>query len=258
MKIIYITLAALLFTGNILSAQSVHFTTSGTIAYEKSINMFTLIKKLYGKDMDGVDEQAFEQYKKTQPQFKVLKSTLTFNDDKTLFTPIAAETVSSGWFSLSMTDQNSIVYTDVAAHTTTAQKADYEQTFLVKDSLRKIKWKITDETRDIAGYPCRRANGLILDSVYVVAFYTDKIPVSGGPESFSGLPGMILEVALPHENISWRATKVTDMVVQPSSIIPPKKGKAVNAKQLYDTLMGVFKNNGDASQINFVMKQYMF
>jgi len=32
-------------------------------------------------------------------------------------------------------------------------------------------------------------------SIDVVAFYTDDIPVSGGPESFDGLTGMILQVA---------------------------------------------------------------
>ncbi len=57
----------------------------------------------------------------------------------------------------------------------------------MQDSTRKITWKITDEMREIAGFSCRRANAIMLDSIYVVAFYTDQIPVSGGPESFSGL-----------------------------------------------------------------------
>ena len=49
----------------------------------------------------------------------------------------------------------------------------------------------------------------MLDSIYIVAFFAEKKSVSGGPESFSGLPGMILELALPHDNIIWRATKVS-------------------------------------------------
>jgi GLPGLI family protein len=32
-------------------------------------------------------------------------------------------------------------------------------------------------------------------SINVVTSYTDDIPVSGGPESFNGLTGMILQVA---------------------------------------------------------------
>jgi GLPGLI family protein len=256
-KTILITIAALLFTGNILFAQNARFTTSGTIEFEKSVNTFAIIKRMYGDDMQGFLQQAFDQYKKTQPQFKVLKSTLTFSGDKTLFTPIPPENTTGTFFNLQMLDQNNTVYDDMATHTSTTQKLVFEQTFLVKDTLRKIKWKITDETRDIAGYPCRRANGLLMDSIYVVAFYTDKIPVSGGPESFSGLPGMILQVALPHENISWLAVKVTDVPVASGSIVPPKKGKPIDNKQLFDTLQSVFKNRGNATQVNFIMKSYL-
>lgn len=112
---------------------------------------------------------------------------------------------------------------------------------MLTDSLRKIRWKITDETREVAGYQCRRANALILDSVYVVAFYTDEIHVSGGPELFSGLPGMILEVALPHDNVIWRATKVTiNNGIAPLS--PPAKGRSITFDELETTIISLFKN----------------
>jgi GLPGLI family protein len=249
---------ALLFSGNLLLAQNAHFATSGTIQYEKSANTFAIIKRLYGDDLNsGFFAQAYEQYKKTQPQFKVLKSTLTFDDNKTLFTPLPPEVTPANFFNIPSTEQNNTVYTDLGAHAVTAQKVVFEETFLVKDSIRKIKWKITDETREIAGYTCRRANGLMMDSIYVVAFFANQIPISGGPESFGGLPGMILEVALPHENLIWRATKVTEAASPEVSIAPPKKGKAVNNKQLFETLKDVFKNRGDARQINFYMKSYL-
>jgi GLPGLI family protein len=258
MKTLAATLVIFIFAANILLAQNARFITSGTIDYEKSVNMYALIKKMYVDNMEEYYQKALDDYKKSHPQFKVLRSKLTFNSDKTLFTPIAPDTVASGWFTLPMTDQNNIVYTDLRAHATTAQKNVFDQTFLVKDSLRKIKWKITGETRDILGFSCRRANGLILDSVYLVAFFAEKIPVSGGPESFSGLLGMILELALPHENMIWRATKIIDTTVPATTIAPPKKGKVINNKQLYDTLRGIFKNYGHSAQLNFVMRQYMF
>jgi GLPGLI family protein len=64
-----------------------------------------------------------------------------------------------------------------------------------------------------------------MDSIYVVAFYTDQIPVSGGPESFTGLPGMILGVALPYEHITWFATKVSEIPVDPKSLTLPATKK---------------------------------
>lgn len=258
MKTTLITLAALLITSNILFAQNARFTTSGSIEFERSVNTYAIIKKMYAGEMDGFTQQAFDQYKKTQPQFRTLKSTLTFSGDKTLFTPVAPENAAPSFFYIPMTDQSNIVYSDMGTNMSTVQKVVFEQTFLVKDTVRKIKWKITDETRDIAGYPCRRANGIMMDSVYIVAFYTDKIPLSGGPESFSGLPGMILQVALPHENVIWRATKVNDTFAVPeTSIVAPKKGKVLSSKELYGTLQSVFKGRGDAAQINYIIKAYL-
>ncbi len=258
MKMKLIATAVLLFTCNMLFAQNAHFTTSGTIEFEKTANTYALVKKLYNKNMDdGIMQQAFDQYKKTQPQFKVLKSTLTFGNNKTLFTPIKSESASASFFLIPMADQNNIVYSDISAKSSTCQRTVFDQAFLVKDSLRKIKWKITDENREIAGYNCRRANGLMMDSIYVVAFYTDKIPVSGGPESFSGLPGMILEVALPHENVIWRATKVTEADIPESTIAAPKKGKVLDNKQLFQTLQSQLKGRGDAAQIDLILRWYL-
>jgi GLPGLI family protein len=127
--------------------------------------------------------------------------------------------------------QMNTVYTDLSANTRTIQKDINDEQFMLKDSLSKIKWRITGATQDILGYTCREAHGVMLDSVYIVAFFTDKIWVGGGPESFSGLPGMILKLVLPHEHISWTATKVTEEVPA-TAIEPPKKGKPITNTQL--------------------------
>jgi len=243
------TLWLLIFSIKPVFAQHARFATEGIIEFEKSVNMHAQIKKYINKDNEAYYIPAFEQYKKTKPQFRALKSTLTFSKDKTLFSPAPADESDRGWFSdIPATTQNNIIYTDLSTNTSIVQKTVFEETFLVRDSTRKINWKITSETRDIAGYSCRRANAIIMDSIYVVAFYTDEIPVSGGPESFTGLPGMILGVALPHENMSWFAKLVTDKSLPSGTLIAPKKGKATNNKGLLDTLMKVMKNWGSYAQ----------
>ncbi len=230
-------------------AQNAHFTNSGVIEYEKSVNMFALLKKQVDQYKDDTWlEQAYDSYRKNQPQFKKLKSTLSFADDKAQFVPVEAEESRMFFSNNAMVNQNNTIFTDYSTGTFINQKSVFEETFLVKDSTRKIKWKITDETRDIAGYTCRRANAIILDSVYVVAFYTERIPTPGGPESFSGLPGMILGVALPHENISWFATKVTEKVVDAKALTPPKKGKPTDNKGLLKTLNSAMKDWGNWGQ----------
>jgi len=240
MKNILLTIFCL-FVTTALMAQHAHFTTSGTIEYTKRINMYTVLKNEM-EDDDSFGKIFFEAYQKANPQFKEVKATLTFADNKTLFTP--APNDENRNMGSTFSDQINNVYTDLNTHSNVIHKVIFDDEFLVRDSVRKIKWKITDETRQIAGYTCRRANGLIMDSVYVVAFYTNQIPVPGGPESFTGLPGMILQVAAPHENITWMATKVSDIQVPPQTIIPPKKGKVVNRKQLYDQLKSVMKSWG--------------
>ena len=89
-----------------------------------------------------------------------------------------------------------------------SEKKIYENSYFIKEKIPQIQWKWTDETRDIAGFQCRRANALILDSVYVVAFYTNQITTEGGPESFTGLPGMILGIAIPQLHTTWFAKSV--------------------------------------------------
>src|SRR6185312_4595699 len=230
MKFLSITLLSALLLGITSAfAQNAHFTNSGVIEYEKSVNMFALLKKQVDefKD-DSWLEQAYESYRKNQPQFKKLKSTLSFSDGRSEFVPAEPEESRMFFSNNAMVNQNNTIFTDFNSGTFISQKSVFEETFLVKDSTRKINWKITDETREIAGFMCRRANALILDSVYVVAFYTERIPTPSGPESFTGLPGMILGVALPHENITWFATKVTDMNIPDGKVVAPIKGKAVN------------------------------
>jgi GLPGLI family protein len=44
---------------------------------------------------------------------------------------------------------------------------------------------------------------------------------------------MILQVALPHENVIWTAKKVTIDPVPITAIVPPKKGKKMTREQLF-------------------------
>lgn len=235
MKLQFILFASLILYIPTLFAQNARFTNSGVIEFEKSINQHAAIKKMMDRSGSRMGD-SFDDYKKSIPQFKLLKSTLSFSDNKTLFKPMAETGNGMDMFGAPGGEQANITYTDLSTSTFTTEKVFFEETFLVKDSTRKINWKLTSEMRDIAGYECRRANAVIMDSLYVVAFYTDKIPVSGGPESFCGLPGMILGIALPHENITWFAKSVTDKPLPLGEIKPPAKGKPTDNKGLAETV----------------------
>lgn len=245
-----ITVTCLLLITKISLAQNARFATQGVIEFEKRVNMYALIKDQVKRNPDrSYYVQAQEDYQKKNPQFKILKSSLTFSKDKTLYKPTSEELITNSFFDFESSNQNNIIATNTSTSTSVAQKTVFDETYLLSDSTRKINWKITNEFRNIAGYDCRRANALIMDSVYVVAFYTDEIPISGGPESFTGLPGMILGVALPYEHITWFATAVTDApVTDEKQLKAPTKGKPVNGKQLTAILKSATKDWGEWAQ----------
>lgn len=214
--------------------QNVNFITAGQIIFEKSVNTYPIIKReLNESKLILIEQQRYEQYKKSEPQFKVLESKLSFSNNKLSFSP-EFDNRNDLLTANPAVEQINIVYTDLEAGLRISQKTLFGSKFLIKDEVKKIEWKITDEVREISGYLCRRANAIIMDSVYVVAFYTDEILPSGGPESFNGLPGMILGLVLPHESMSWFAKSVIPST--PMEISPPTKGKKLESKDFLNTI----------------------
>lgn len=227
-------------------SQGARFVTEGTIEFEKTINTHSQLRRML-KEQNNNEyfEQYFEHYKKNESQFQVVTSTLSFSKDKALFLPSKVDkTLPNGMTVLPETQQYNIIYSDLAKRNQVVQKSAIDETFLFTTTKPDIKWKITGELREIAGYECRRANAIIMDSIYVVAFYTDQIPVTSGPESFSGLPGMILGVALPHQNITWFAKEVIDKPVSVGTIQPPTKGKAMPYEEMKKKLQPAVQSFG--------------
>ncbi len=87
-----------------------------------------------------------------------------------------------------------------------------------------------------------------MDSVFVVAFYTDEITVPGGPESFSGLPGTILGLVINRVHTTWYATKVEVNSVDEKDIVPPQKGEKTNEEHLKEALKKAMSDWGEYGQ----------
>jgi len=255
MKTIYLLVIASLLGYGAAFSQTPAFSEPFTIEYQRTVNTYAIIKKMLGKDPMALDAEKFELYKKTQPQFKVLKSTYTYQNGKSLFTPAAADISVRPLFDIPFAEQHNVVYTDFSNKKLVSQKDISGDFLLLTDTMRNIRWKITDETRDVMGYQCRRANGLVLDSIYVVAFYTDDIHVSGGPELFSGLPGMILELALPHDNVIWKAIKITPGAPA-TPVNSPRQGTLVDYKRL-EQLFKARARGKTVPEVNLFIKDWM-
>ena len=232
-----------------LFAQQV-FVSKGKIEFEKKENVYKAVDMMLADWGDDDQEKEIwqDRIKKGMQQFSVNYFDLYFTQTKSLFKPGRENFNQKGdsWFQSPANDN--VVCTDLTNGNYTAQKNIFGSLFLIQDSARPVQWRITDETRDIAGFTCRKAVGRLLDSVYVVAFYTDQILATGGPESFHGLPGMILGIAIPRLNTTWFATKLEVTPVTDAELTVPTKGKKQTEAGFTKTLQDLMKDWGKSSK----------
>ncbi|MBN9298301.1 MAG: GLPGLI family protein [Filimonas sp.] len=247
MKKLFLYILPVFFAGAVSAQQT--FIAKGKIEFEKKISIHKALDAIVGDD-EG-EATWIAQLKKSLPAYKNVYFDLYFSGDKTLYQPGREDNApqkTPDW-ALGPANDN-IIYSDLSKGESISQKTVYEATYLIQDSIRNIKWRITPDTRTIAGLECRKAVGVIMDSVYVIAFYSEQILTTGGPESFSGLPGMILGVAIPRINTTWFATKLELQEVKPEQLVAPKKGKKTDNKTLLTQLNASTKDWGKNGKRN--------
>jgi len=214
------------------------FIFEGKIEYERKINVHRQV------DEEEQRSDWFKDLVKTQPPFHTTTFSLQFNNEKTIYKLVGESPKIPIWWILGPAKENNVI-TDFEHNTRQSFKSIFDDNFLISDSLDNIDWRMSDEMRTIAGMECRKAVGRICDSVYVVAFYTDEIPVSGGPESFHGLPGMILGLAIPRLHTTWFATKIQLAApVAKDFEIPIRGTTKTNEAKLKSTLKSSLKDWG--------------
>lgn len=111
----------------------------------------------------------------------------------------------------------------------TSKKAN-KKDYLICDALEKFNWNITSETKTILGYSCTKATSA---SGALMVWFTPGIPTNQGPENYTGLPGLILEVISEKKLIS--CVKINLLPPGKVQIKAPLNGIKVNQKQ-FDTL----------------------
>lgn len=236
----YLTICLTIALMYFLQAQP-QFILTGKVEYEKKVNMH---KKM------GNSSWA-DEMKGKYPQFRTTYFDLLFNDKESLYK--AGREVEDKYRAMwgeSLLDD--IIYNNYDSIKTITQKQVFEKTYLLQDSLMNIEWKITNETRTIAGFNCRKAVGRFMDTIYAVAFYTDEIIVPAGPEVYTGLPGLILGVALPRLNTTWFATKLELKESGSKDFAIPAKGKKINRKEMFKTIISATKDWGEEASKQFL------
>lgn len=201
------------------------FIDKGEIIYEVKTN----IQKTIGNGIWA------ENMKANLPQFQTTYYTLTFANNSSIYQFTKHEENSKVPQYMKEGQEKTRWYMDLNNGILQQNKDMFGTKFDIADSLVNIKWRYTDEIREIAGFNCRKAVGIIMDSVYVFAFYTDEILYSGGPCSINGLPGAILAMTIPRLYTSWMATGVN--VVYTVAPAPLKLGKKTYTQKEFAKLL---------------------
>jgi GLPGLI family protein len=166
-----------------------------------------------------------------------------------------------------MPGSDDITYHNIAEGKKVEQKELGGKNFIIADSIKKLSWKVAGETKQILGYNCMKAtsqrtqesmrmtmdNGeakreKVIDTLNIVAWFTNEIPGSFGPEMYQGqLPGTILEIDVNNGRNVFKALEVapkTDV----SKIKEPTKGKKATAEEFAKEREKLFQemqqNNG--------------
>ncbi|QIL41718.1 GLPGLI family protein [Pedobacter sp. HDW13] len=234
MKNAFLTLIMIL-TVVLVKAQTV-FIQSAKITFEKKIN-----QKQQLADNDWISDDAKDKMSK----YRTSNWEYHFNDSTSIYRSKPKETLNDSQFFFFSGENTSEIFTDFSKKSRVLRKPINGEDFILKDTIPHLKWKIMHDVRKIAGYECRKAIAIINDTVSVVAFYTDEILLHGGPEGFTGLPGMILGLAIPRYNTTWFATKIEAKNVQILAIAAPTKGKKTDNEKDFKKLIDLYTRYDD-------------
>ena len=184
------------------------------------------------------------------PEFRTHQSELLFNANASLYRNVEEEEdddVNSGGGGIVMKIQRpeTIFYRDFSAK----RKVDFREfmgkNYLIEDTLAGGNWKMTGETKKVLGYNCMSAT--TSDTVRkreITAWFTSDLPLASGPQTFSQLPGMILEVDINNGEIVLAAKKVEFKKLKKGELEAPKKGEKITDAEFQKKMADFLRENG--------------
>lgn len=210
--------ACLLFTAGMVQAQQ----KEGKVAYERVSQMIARF------NINGVDQE--------MPKTRKDNLEVIFGSGTSLWRTVEKDEdndVSGGdgvQIRMIVAGNNDVLFTNFETGKRTEKREFMDKIFIVDDSVAKLKWKMTGETKTILGHTCMKAttekvtmqmrmnidNGVmekkeIQDTTVIVAWFTNDIPVPAGPGEYQGqLPGLILEMDINNGKQIYKATSISE------------------------------------------------
>ncbi|MEM8523292.1 MAG: GLPGLI family protein [Bacteroidota bacterium] len=189
-----------------------------------------------------------EQLEKMMPSERIQEYHLLFNENASVYEAITnvpdeeainhtEEEGKTIQIKMIRAMDGNITYHDIKNKSIVIQQGFMGKTFLIQDEAKKYAWKLSNESKEIAGYACRKAT-LEEENRKVEAWFTTAIPVASGPYDFYQLPGMILGLHVKSENNErWLIAKEVQLEsLEKDAIAAPTKGKKVS-RAAYDKIV---------------------
>ena len=122
-------------------------------------------------------------------------------------------------------------YVDLEAGTMVEARRFLGRTFRVARERPTLEWQLTADQAEHLGYMVIKATAQQDSATTIEAWFTPQIPVSGGPASYGGLPGMILVLSVNSGQVQYQATDVAMGEVEEGLIGPPREGDEVSSEE---------------------------
>lgn len=125
---------------------------------------------------------------------------------------------------------NDVLYTNLETKKKTEKRELFDKSFIIDDTIKSLKWKMSGETKTILNHTCMKAVATqirqstrmtmedgkmerkdVTDTLPIVAWFTAAIPVSTGPGEYQGqLPGLVLEMDINNGKQTYKATAISE------------------------------------------------
>lgn len=121
------------------------------------------------------------------------------------------------------------LYTDLTTRVSLESREFFGKKFLISGDANDYKWKFTGDSKQVGSYFCQKAVHTDTTGTIVV-WFTPMIPVSAGPENYTGLPGLILHVDINDGQRIITALEVENIEISADAIIKPTEGESITRK----------------------------
>ncbi len=216
-KCIYIFIIILLSMD--INAQDVE----GTIVYNRKTDWISIMSRLPFMTQEEIDRNRLTWGKRSG---RGRNYNLYLKGNKSVYT-YGENDSESGW---SWKSEEYVLVRDHKSKKATDAREFLGKKYVIKDEMPKYKWKILNDIKEIEGYLCMKAETKDpIKGQTIHAWFTDGINFFGGPEGFSGLPGMILEIVVNESDVVISATSIDFEQADVKLPIPKKmKGKEID------------------------------